>query len=193
MLIAKLISIINIGAWLIPPVRQYRGEYFYYFLILALTDPIALTLNRVIGLDTLNVYIILTILMALSLFFLKPHNKSIIAVAIGIFIGYLLANYATYNEIIFALALIHTFILFVFIKRGVVSINELGAINFYYFMLILYEISIVMKFVVLIANINAGVFYYHLTTFFQILIAIYFSIYRINTSPKVVIIRQVKL
>lgn len=44
MTIPDLIAIISMIIWFIPPFKQRKTEYFYFFLILALADPITYAL-----------------------------------------------------------------------------------------------------------------------------------------------------
>src|SRR4030042_4809640 len=42
-IITKILFFTSFIIWLLPPIRQFKTRFFYYFLILAIIDPISLT------------------------------------------------------------------------------------------------------------------------------------------------------
>jgi hypothetical protein len=64
------------------------------------------------------------------------------------------------------------------------------AINFYFIVLVVYELSILLKMFTLLTNKQMGVHFYHLTTFFEILICLFFIFFNIENSPQFKLIEK---
>jgi hypothetical protein len=63
-------------------------------------------------------------------------------------------------------------------------------INFYFIILIIYEISLLLKMLTGLINIHTGAIYYHITTIFEILICFYFIFFNIENSPQFKLIEK---
>ena len=57
-------------------------------------------------------------------------------------------------------------------------------ISYYFIVLIVYEISLILKMITLLTNIQTGLIYYNITSIFEFLICIFFIIYNIENSPR---------
>ena len=87
-----------------------------------------------------------------------------------------------YIILVAVVTLVIGLILFVFIKKLMVKLYQFGEFNLFYLVLIFYEITALVKLIVLISGAEIGIAYYFLTVAFQFLIAIFFMIFR-EESP----------
>ena len=78
MSIPYIIAYTNVFIWLIPPFRQYRTKFFYFFLILGLTDPVIFIFWRLFEISPRIIYPLSALFLILTL--LKYDYKKIIAV-----------------------------------------------------------------------------------------------------------------
>lgn len=79
----------------------------------------------------------------------------------------------------------HLVIIWYFLKETLISFSKNNFLTLGWVVLILYEISIVLKLIVALEVTQASTIYYYLTTGFQILIALFFTIYKVENSPKI--------
>src|ERR1035437_8060525 len=66
--VSKLILYFNFFIWFLPPFRQYKGGFFLYFMILALTDPLG--------------YLLYTIFKIAPYYFYAPSSLFLLFVAL---------------------------------------------------------------------------------------------------------------
>ena len=170
--------------WILPLFRQYKQDYFYFFLVIAITDPIA---GICYYLNIISITIVHSVSSLLLFYSVDIANKK------------LLEN-RTFNLILFVsfcfilltgidryliIAILHTFILVKFIKISAIKMHNSGKLNLFYIFLILFELSIVVKMSFSITRTELGVLYYNITLAFGMLIAIFFTFYR-EDNPKII-------
>ncbi|MEW5844488.1 MAG: hypothetical protein AB1775_14635 [Bacteroidota bacterium] len=80
----------------------------------------------------------------------------------------------------------HIVVAFIFIGILLSYVAMTSKVKGYHIILVLYEISIILKILFLILNIELGLGYFYTTTIFQMLIAVYFSVYK-ETDNKLLI------
>lgn len=184
---SELLAILYITffVWLLPPIRQYKTEYFWYFVALILPDFFTLTICRITQIPSLYFTPLSVFLVLPTLINFKKLNSftfPIIAIYFGVGI------YATLHPWTFALeyvALVHTVVLLIFIQHTLKS-TQSGSLNMFYIILVLYELTLIIKCVVLINNYFDGLARFYVTSVFQVLLGIFFFIYRID-NPKLLI------
>jgi hypothetical protein len=79
----------------------------------------------------------------------------------------------------------HVVIFFIILKRAVLYSFEFKKLNIFHFVLLLFEISAISRFMVVIGNLKTGDIYFYLTVAFGVLIGIFFLFYNENNSPKI--------
>ena len=182
---ASLLFNIGVIIWIFPAIRQFRGSIFYYFLILALADPIFYvhtTLFNAVGSN----FLILTLnfLLFLSILSKKELHRYRFILA-GFFILAILvlvfdSNYQTaYSFVVLLRLSIFVKFFIIFIQKNV----EDNAASIFYIVLLIYELTNIFKFSNFVFGITNATAYFIITSFFQILIGIYFSIFK-EDSPK---------
>lgn len=163
--------------WFLPPFRQYNQKYFGYFLVLALTDPVALFLNLVFHIHPLKPFIVLSFLLLLTLFDLnKPVTRLISGIA---FLLMTAASFYLTTPIANVLMIFcHLMILSVIIKHLARFIGKEQSISLFLIALVFYETTIILKmYVDLIKEANFTLNYF-ITTGFEIFLALIFILFR---------------
>lgn len=181
----KTIETISVVAWLLPAIRQFRTFYFYYFLILALSDPAATVIEMLNKDFIVYLYLVTGILCIWSLLEEELRKKIWIyalsgAVLLAAFLYYTLNNY----DIVLSFFLVLRFIVLLqLLKRFVISFATENLLNIYLLLLMFYELMIISKIYNYFSQFTQAYEYYFITTAFQVLIAIFFIIFRTD-DPK---------
>lgn len=189
MKIALIILYVSMFVFLFPPIRQYKGQYFYFFLALALEDPIARLLIGTIGIYQIKVHIIFSILLIYSVLNIKKMRFYIlfgIPILIIAIIGLLfvdLSNKENFSSLRVIIGFIHIGIFFIFVKKAIILLRDNLSINLFQLMLILYESSIILKFFIFVLSIKQGILFFFITSAFELLLGLFFAFYR-EENPK---------
>ena len=201
-IIIKLSSIF----WIIVFLRQRKGEYNLYFLVLAMGDPVADTLIHLhytemlsffmitlsqsdpiifylisfIGSDTDYIMIILTIFSYFSVTKLTYLPKSKI---LG-FSMFLLLALGFYLPTIKALciACMHFSIMLLLFYRIITMAKQLNKISAFDFALIFFEVSVIAGFIGYLADDTFIMNFFIGMIIFRMLIAIYFIVVRFDSK-----------
>jgi hypothetical protein len=190
MTIPLLFFFISILIWFFPPFKQYKSEYFIFFLILAFADPVNALLNIFLAIKTIQVNLVITFLLILSLLDRNRLKKNWIVFTI-LFIVLLtaLANFpikAVYGIKIF----LSCIILFIILKDTILYLNKNRTINLFFLIFILYEITIIIKYIYTTSRTPTGVIYFYTTSFFEFFIGLYFCFFNKENSPKFKLIKE---
>jgi hypothetical protein len=188
--IATVTAIISIFFWTLPAIRQYKTNLFFYFLIIALMDPVGL-LFIATGLHliaTYQIYVISSLIILCGFFYSFSKRKYFLfAVAVSLLIIILsLFNGRNFGYIIVIFT--HLFILFFFARRAVFSVVALKSVNIFHMILILYETSVIMKLLtsLTIYDPELSLFHFFITSIFEAFIAVFFAVFK-EENPKLLI------
>lgn len=174
--------------WIFPAIRQFRGRFFFYFLILAVADPLTIIAALLIGFNVGPAQpLLISSLLVISLFdseSLKKNKYKLIGILTTCFIIALVSNSQTIYFT--SIALLHIFIfyyiLILFIKKNV----DDKAVNIFYIVLLLYELTNILKISNLAFEITNADEYHTLTSIFQVAIGLYFSLFRENSARNLI-------
>lgn len=151
----------------------YRDRKFRLFFILSgLSDLISGVLWLIFFKSSQDFWIPILYLTVFSVHekFLLNHGKTVL---VG-FIFVLVLNYFTTTQVQYYVVLFGNFyLLFIFLRyftRDIISSNN---ISVFYFLLVLYEVIIVLNFTALVRNIQLGLNVYYIGIIIQILIKVY--------------------
>ena len=128
--IQYVIFYFSVFVWLLPLFKQFRTEYFYFFLVLAILDPVKLLVFMMGDYSPVDISILLLILLVTSLFlglFKKYFLGLLIFAAILSYFGKSLSP-TTENTI---KVVVYTFILVVFLLRMSRFLIQSGKINLF--------------------------------------------------------------
>ena len=176
MSIAKDITYISIFFWLLPPFRQYRGSFFYFFLLIAISDPLALLFVDVIGLnpDILHVFLGVMLFYSIDIKSLDFKENKFFHIT---FISGIIVLVVIISNLSIILFLLHLSILSKLIKLLISKVYKDQELNIFYFVIVFYELSVVLNLLVYFSASEVWMFIFYTTLTFQILSAIFFTIF----------------
>ncbi|MBM4171054.1 MAG: hypothetical protein FJ214_04200 [Ignavibacteria bacterium] len=178
--ISKILFFSSIAVWLLPPFKQFGTKVFFYFLLLALTDPIVLLTSTLFKINLPIEYnISVSYLLVISLLDKKVINEQKYILIFGflfIFIVFFLPTTNTQKYIV--LLAIQLLILAIFIKTFAVSYVFDKKILIFYLMLIFYQLTIISKFFNVLIGFADATAFFIITSIAQIFFGLFFSIYR---------------
>lgn len=172
--------------WIFPVIRQYRGNFFYYFLILAVTDPV----NRFWFFFTgpspnAYIYCISSLLLYYSIDVRNQRISENWVSKLTLLLTFIAAMLLNTNYHLITTVL-HIIILFKFIKIITVKLYNESKLNLFYLTLILYELTIVLKMSLIIVITETGTVFFHITMVFEMLIAVFFMIFKEDNSKIII-------
>lgn len=168
--------------WLFPIIRQYKGNFFYFFLILGLLDPLNILDKKVLHLFHDSVFFAIA---SLLLFFSVQNNLTSLLKGwvINLLLSILyLSLMLILPKLEILIAAIHLLILYKFIKITVIQLHNTGKFNLFYFVLVFYELSLIINLIVHLVGTDMGLVIFYSTLSFQILVAIFFTVFREDSS-----------
>lgn len=177
------ISTATMIAFFLPLITQFRGKFFYYFLLLALAGITGTFLSNFGVSPNISYYLFTHLIIILFQFtdFKKSFRKwHILLHLIPPFLAHFWLPYP-YTEVYFIL--LHLIVSSYIFLRAFADINKKLEIPLFYFILSLYEITIIMRSLLLIINADNVIYYYSIINLFQIFLAVIFIFVR-DDNPK---------
>jgi hypothetical protein len=167
------------------PIRQYKGEYFYYFLFTGLDDAVTSLIVRNFLNNNSNSFFISFGLLTLFYLLSKENFKKYIVLYGAIFIAVSIIDWnillPTYN--IYITAIIHLLIFILLFQRLIVSFILERKFNLFLFLIIFCELTTISKFITIISGISDSYAFFYTTTIVETLIGIIFIIFR-DDNPR---------
>ena len=182
----KYLLIVSTVVWLITPIRQYKTRYFWFFLTLGLTDPVAIIVGKSFDLVIAQLYVPLNILLFLSIIEYKKITFYkilfyIIIVGLGV---YSFVHFWEYGSYFFTAVLF--LVLMILIRQSFQFIVEIGSINIFHAVLVFYQALNVFKSLTILLNFSTGVWFYFISNVLQIFIGIFVALYR-EDDPRLLV------
>ncbi len=176
MFIAKVVVYISIIFWLFPPIQQFKKRYFYYFLVLALSDPVALICANYLHCSPHLIHPISGFILVYTIDFSLDNLKNNWILHSLFLIGFILGLLFIQN-LLFLVLFLHLIIALKFIYITIREAYNENILNIFHLALIFYELSVVINLSVYLSGSEIKVIIYYMTLFFQILLALFFSIF----------------
>ena len=184
MYLIKYFVYFSILVWLLPPFRQLKGGYFLYFLILGYSDPLALFLGWIFKLNLEYTHLVIAFLLTITVLF---YNNNLNLKWIGsLFLLLILSILKVGVENRYFYFVI--FHIIIYLQILIPSIKEFylkHQINLYFTVLLIYELTTILKFVAVIYNYFSGVYLFYLSAVFEMFIALFFIFYNLQNSPHI--------
>jgi|WetSurMetagenome_2_1015567.scaffolds.fasta_scaffold162723_2 hypothetical protein len=177
--IFKLLIIIVLFIWLIPPFQQYKERFFYFFLILAIIEVSAVFFNKTLKVNSTLIYILGSSLLFISLFSKKDILKYwfyFLSVVVLSILTYFIFNNEKLHFLI--IIFVHLIILFRILLLFITEIEIEKIIKIFLIVFLFYEFTVIFKFVILITGIVDAYPYFIFTSVFEIFIGLFFSIFK---------------
>jgi len=176
-----LVVFISATIWLLPPVRQYKTKFFYFFLLLGLADALPWMVIRVFYFKILSYYLVVSCLLLFSLFD-KETLKQKFLLVILLFITVIVIAYGFtnpgYHRLLFFV--LHGLILLRITHLMGLELLRTRSLNLFFVVLVFYELLTLAKFfeiLVKVADLSVLTNFY-IVTGVQIAIGIFFTIFR---------------
>lgn len=180
MTIPKLVIYLSILVWIFPPLKQFRGRFFYYFLILALADPITIALRYFHIEFSLPLYVLVSAGLLISL----PRNQIKFSYLVPVVVlPLILVCFLPSADLMILIGVIHLLILFVLFKYAINYIFINGKLQIFHLLLVAYETTMMLKFIKIIFELNTGKVDFYFITGFQVILGILFCFIR-EESPR---------
>ncbi|MGB8318236.1 MAG: hypothetical protein WCE54_08930 [Ignavibacteriaceae bacterium] len=190
MSIPYLLFFISIIIWMLPPFRQFKTEYFLFFLILAIADPANALANIFLAIKPIYVTLSITFLLILSLIDRELLIRNWIIITLT-FLVLLAAMIILPFKSMYAIKIIlSSIVLFIILKNSLIYINKNQTINLFLLVLTLYEITIIIKFIFTASRTHTGSIYFYTTSFFEFFIGLFFSFFNKENSPTFRLIKE---
>lgn len=189
MTLSKIIFYISLFTWLLPPLKQFRGRFFYYFILQAVSDPIVMILFA-FNLHSLQFYLVKDILLLVSLWKPKALIKGLpyfIPLLILVYFGTVAIHYTVICIIIAAL---HVIVIYLVFKMAIAEVMEFNEVKIFYILISIYELSVILKNINAIITIHSGILYFYLTTAFEILLGLSFIFIREDEKKFAITFKQ---
>ncbi len=174
-----MLLLLSLVIWSIAAFRQYGNQYFYFFIILAVCDPIGLMYILAFHSQNIFIYATLNFAMYFSLPSMKTNRyklNHIILFLVVILAQHFLINSLIIDQILYGIAVL--LILLKILEIIIIKINSERIINILLLLLFLYQLSVFTKFIIVFTNQPNALTFYHLTTIFEILLGLYFCFFK---------------
>ncbi len=179
MVIPYIVVFISLIVWFLPIFKQYKTEYFLFFLILGINEP-TYALFRILHLFKPE-YINITFSVILVYSLVKRNKKNALILISTLLLMYVVVwHYPDINKIFNAL--IHVVIIFIVLNNLFQQINLKYELNLFLVIFVSYELTGIMKFIVAYTDAVNGMVLFYLTSFLQIIYGILFSFINVNTK-----------
>lgn len=186
--ISKLLFFTGIIVWLLPPFKQYKGKYFFFFLILACMDPINLLFLFIIRSDLQSqVSILLKYCLLLSLIeknFLRKNWIWIMLMTLILFSPTIF--HFDKNEIVLVNVVLLLGTTLVILKNLITNFVSAGKLSLFLLVLLFYQFTVIAKFSNILIGFADATAFFMLTSIAQIIFGLFFSIYREDKSGLVI-------
>lgn len=186
----KILKTIELFCWFLPPLKQFKGGYFVYFLVLALSSILASGGYYLFKILPSAFHVISASVMII--YFQTRINKIktvLMFLLIPVYFSLILNSFNfDLNSIIGLHLIIICQIIYLLLKY----LYKTDSLNLYFIMLIVYETSIILKLVAVRSTVMSSNFYFYISIIFEIAICFYFILfnransykYKIRTRPQ---------
>jgi hypothetical protein len=183
----KLLYFASIIVWILPAIRNYKGEFFDFFLILALIDPIALLYGFItktsipVWLTVLFVYLLIISLLSEE----KIKNLKYILIFFPLFFVVLIP-FLEKKHLLITIIIECSIVFLFFLKFLIVDYVNNKRIKLFFLMLVFYELTVILKFFNIIIGFADAYGFYFVTSIAQIIFGLFFSIVREDESGVII-------
>lgn len=172
--------------WIFPAIRNYKTNLFLYFFILAISDPIVIAASYIIPMFGLRIYLLFSLLSIASLRNLFSSKTLYLRILILLLLIGVTAAFTSITVAYIAIIIDHICVVFIFLVLLLSYVSLNSKVKGYHIILLLYEISIILKVLFVVLHVELSLSYFYTTSIFEMLIAVFFSIYK-ETDNKLLI------
>lgn len=182
MALSTIILYLSILAWIFPIFRQYRCNIFYFFLILGISDPLAVVYVKTIHSSPVYISVIMAPLLFYSVNIDRQKKFTITPLEISVFILTAVLLF-TISNLDLIMLIIHTLVLIRIIFKIIIELHHKQIINIFHLVLAFYMTTSVASLIIFLNGDHQAIILFYINLAFQILIAIFFATFR-EDHPK---------
>lgn len=171
-------------AWILPIFRQYRCNIFYFFLILGISDPLAVLYVKTIHSSPVYISVVFAPLLFYSVNIDRQKKIRITPLEIFVFILTAVLIFTISNLDIIML-IIHMLILIRIIFKILMELHHKQIINIFHIVLAFYMTTSVASLIIYLNGDHQALILFYINLAFQILLAIFFAIFK-EDHPKLI-------
>ena len=171
----------SIILWIIPIFKQYKTEYFLFFLILAISDPLIMLFYLFIHFNAQTFTWVVILFLITSLTTKKRKRQTLLVVSLIAMTISLLFKMDT-TVMLFISCVLHLVILGIIIVSLLNRFLITQSLNLFLCLLIVYESINIMKCLVSLSSNNTGIFSWYVGVVTQFIFALLFTFININTK-----------
>lgn len=180
MLFLYILTITAMVVWLIPPFRQYKTKYFYYFLCSALTGPLFVLISYLFKTNINNFnpafyMLLLSSVVAKKHLLLTLPASALLAVVVPVLH---LSNVLVYGISFLIALMIFLKILQLFLETYI----KTHLANLFLILLLLNVSTILFKLIGIVLNFEQGMISYNIGAFLQLFLGVSFWFINVNTK-----------
>lgn len=186
-LTSNTILYLSVLVWLLPPFRQKKTFFFFYFLVLGIADLIGFFLVKFFRFSSYDFYVIVSFCLFIALQEIEYlKKKKMMFIGLGLIVICLSFFRIGNNPYISFIAVLHLMIILRILYLFVMVVAQKHAINFFYLVLAFYEFTILLKFLNFLFELKVEAeTYFYITTFFELIVGIFFTTFREDSSKLV--------
>lgn len=181
--ITQFLVLASVIVWILPPIRQYRGSMFDFFLVLALIDPITLvygmTTRKSLPMWIFSLFVYLLIISVTSEEYLRKMKYLFIALPL-FFISFI--PFMQTKHYHFIIIFENSVLLFIFLKWLITNYVDKKKLNFFYLMLVFYILTVILKYFNLLIGFADASQLFVIASISQILFGLFFAVVREDGS-----------
>jgi hypothetical protein len=172
-----IITYFSMLAWIFPPFKQYRTNYFLFFIVLAISEPI----NTLLFFLQIHFkpYLVMILILYYSLLPKTGRTKIFLSIAFLLSIPAAICLSQNYQVIIYIILFLGIFL--IIIQEFMLYIEKYKALNLFYMLLITYILSLIYKMIAGVLDLIHGMVIFYLTSFLEVLFGIFFTFINIKT------------
>lgn len=174
-------------AWILPIFRQIKTKWIFFFLVLGLLDPFVDFSRLYLDWTGFWRYNLGSLLLYLSLY--KVEGKKFKEIDYLLIIM-LVSTMIMLQEGVYFLLIAHAIIFYKIFSYAVIELHHKDTLNFSLLVLVLYELSILTKFIAYLNGDHLSYVLFSITLFFEIAIALFFTIFRIDDARLMKYLKQ---
>ncbi|MGE5350778.1 MAG: hypothetical protein ACM3S2_20165 [Ignavibacteriales bacterium] len=176
--VVLLIGYVSSFIWALPPFRQYKGNFFYYFLFVALSDPLVMALRSSLRIVPSNMYFVLTLFSAF-VSIISINKKIKWEIVLPVLAAVLAFGFSIPNrDISYIMCVLIVLILYYSIRHIAFFAAKKEYVSLFHFLFLIYNASLLIKFINAMVDSYMGAAYFYSTTIFEIILGILFCFFR---------------
>ena len=165
--------------WLFPAIKQYKTDYFYFFLVLAIAEPLVLSFLFIWKLTPQITAPFFLLFLAGSLRPKKLLRLPFALIFLFIFVWFIKESN---NALLLTGSIGHLIIFMIIISMLIDQLNKRQLLSGFLVLLSIYELINVLKVLIVVTDLLHGSTQFYIASFFQILFVLLFSFISIKSS-----------